>query len=92
MSVARIRIIMSWDVVSGKLDYRSIDWLLTPRTSLNSFGLRFAKILHSGEERILKETAQWWFSSGDMSLYLQQASLPPGAAHLTASSVLALIW
>ena len=39
-------------------------------TSLNSSVLRLVKMLHSGEERILKETAQWWFSKGDMSLYL----------------------
>ena len=30
-----------------------------------------AKIFDSGELRILNDTAQWWFSSGDMSLYLQ---------------------
>ena len=39
-------------------------------TSLNSSVLRLVKMLHSGAERILKDTAQWWFSKGDMSLYL----------------------
>ena len=44
--------------------------VLTPRMSLNSSSDRLEKILHSGELRILKETAQWWFSRGDISLYL----------------------
>ena len=53
-----------------------IDFLivLTPLTSLNSSGNRFVKILHSGELRIMNDTAQWWFSSGDMSLYLHKRS------------------
>ncbi len=38
------------------------------------------KMLVSGLERIWKATAQWWFSSGEMSLYR------------IARSVRALIW
>ena len=71
--------------------------VLTPLTSLNSSGDRFMKMLHSGELRILNETAQWWFSSGDMSLYLGDRCSYEGivyeqCGHLTARLVLALIW
>ena len=38
--------------------------------TLNSSSDMLAKMLDSGELRILNDTAQWWFSRGDMSLYL----------------------
>lgn len=42
-----------------------------PRTCLiclNPSGCTLAKMAHSGRARIWKATAQWWFSSGEMSL------------------------
>lgn len=53
------------------------------RLSLNIQNIKFTKTLEPkfyAFSRISKATAQWWFSSGEMSLYLK------------ASSVRALIW
>lgn len=36
---------------------------------------KFRKILHSGSSRIRNATEQWWFSSGDMSLYRRASSV-----------------
>ena len=71
--------------------------VLTPLTSLNSSGDRFMKMLHSGELRILNETAQWWFSSGDILMYLGDRCsyewiVYEQCGHRTARLVLALIW
>ncbi len=52
----------------------------TWRICLKASGSKLTKMLQSDWEKIWKATAQWWFSRGEMSLYL------------TARSVRALIW
>ena len=94
MSVASIKIIISWNKIVVLLNHmqpsvsiinnlsriKLVIFYVTARICLKTSGGQLANMLQSGCERILNETAQWWFSRGDISLYR------------TAISVRALIW
>lgn len=75
MSVAKIHLIIPSRISLSTNSYKFDIWDISIIQSIYNYLyislVVFSKTLHSGNSSSRKAIEQWWFSSGDMSLYLR---------------------